>query len=201
MMQSVKRVSSPSQTTAYPKHHKSWTRLRVILISLTLGAFAAITPASADIGSAGKKIVPSAQLVGSGTMTFLGFRVFKAELYAPDGSYDPQSPFALKLIYQRNFKGKDIVERSIDEIRSQGVTNQAKLNSWRQKMEAIFPNIQKGQSITGLRTGNGSALFYSGNRKLGEIRDREFTRYFFSIWLGSHTQDQRLRNKLIGKSS
>ncbi|MFN4011076.1 MAG: chalcone isomerase family protein [Pannonibacter sp.] len=153
--------------------------------------------ATADLGPA-SRLVPSAELVGKGRLTFFGFRIFDAELYAPEGVYATGKPFALKLTYLRRFTGEAIADRSVDEIRRQGFGNEAKLAAWSEAMRGIFPNVIPGQSITGVRDASGRTVFYSGNRRLGTIADPEFTRRFFAIWLGTNTQDPDLRARLTG---
>lgn len=181
-------------------HPISAAALKPLLLALSISvilAFAAgLSPAKADLGTAASS-VPSASLVGKGRMTYLGFRVFDAELYAPGGKYSPSRPFALKLTYLRNFTGTDIAKSSEQEMRKQGASN-AKLATWRKQMDRIFPNVSKGQSITGVRTVSGSTVFYKGNRKIGSISDPGFTKSFFSIWLGNKTRNPGLRAKLVG---
>ncbi|WP_422377634.1 chalcone isomerase family protein [Roseibium sp.] len=172
--------------------------------ALLLGLFLTISLPTAsvlaDLGAAARS-VPSAQLVGKGRMTYLGFKVFDAELYAPGGTYSASSPFALKLTYLRNFKGAAIAESSVKEMRRQGAVSKGQLASWEKQMQAIFPNVSKGQSITGVRTSSGSTVFYIGNRKLGTINDPAFTRKFFAIWLGNNTRNPQLRARLVGAGS
>ncbi|TYC55869.1 hypothetical protein FMN50_12025 [Rhodobacterales bacterium] len=144
--------------------------------------------------------VPSAELVGKGRMSFLGFSIFDAELYAPDGTFRPARPFALKLTYLRDFKSSDIVESSVKEMRRQGVSG-AQLNAWSKQMARVFPNVSAGQSITGVRTAGGSATFYLDGRKLGTISSPGFTDRFFAIWLGNNTRNPQLRAQLIGRGS
>jgi hypothetical protein len=158
------------------------------------------TGALADLGGA-TRAVPSAELVGKGRMSYLGFKIFDAELYAPGGTYRSSDPFALKLTYLRNFKGKDIAESSIKEIRRQGNVSARKLTSWENQLQAIFPNVAKGQSITGVRTSDGSTVFYSHNTRLGKIADPAFTNRFFAIWLGNSTRNPRLKASLVGAGS
>ncbi|TYC64671.1 hypothetical protein FMN63_19580 [Stappia sp. BW2] len=173
------------------------------LAAALLLALAVTVPASsalADLGTA-SRLMPSPELVGKGRMTFLGFKVFDAELYAPQGTYSPASPFALKLNYLRSFTGTQIAESSVKEIRRQGGVSNAQLAKWQAQMEAIFPNVTPGQSITGVRTSSGHAEFYLGNRKLGAITDPAFTKKFFAIWLGGNTRNPQLRAKLVGSGS
>ena len=174
--------------------------LAALFLGLTLMLAWPAPMALADLGAATRS-VPSAELVGKGRMTYLGFKVFDAELYAPGGVYSAASPFALKLTYLRNFKGKAIAESSVKEIKRQGGVSAAKLASWDKQMQAIFPNVSKGQSITGVRTAGGSTVFYSGSRKLGTIKDPAFTRKFFAIWLGNNTRNPQLRARLVGAGS
>jgi len=170
------------------------------MMTLLMTAALPAPAAHADLAAAARS-VPSAELVGAGRMTYLGFKVFDAELYAPGGSYSASAPFALKLTYLRNFKGDAIAESSVKEIRRQGSVSDGQLARWEQQMQAIFPNVSRGQSITGVRMSNGSTVFYSGNRKLGTIADPAFTRKFFAIWLGDRTRNPQLKARLVGTRS
>lgn len=169
----------------------------VMGLLLALAITAMPRPAAADAGPAAR-LVPSAELVGQGRMTYFGFRVFDAELYAPQGRYSPSKPFALKLTYLRNFKGSDIAKRSVDEMRRQGLKDEAKLKLWGDQMRAIFPDVAQGASITGVRDASGKAVFYKDGKQIGSINDREFSRRFFAIWLGENTSNPGLQASLTG---
>lgn len=172
-----------------------------LAIALAVTIVAIVTsPASAELGAA-SKFVPSAELVGKGRLTYFGFRVFDASLYAPKGQYSASKPFALKLTYLRNFKGSAITSRTVKEMKRQGMSEGNRLKSWEKQMNAIFPNVRPGQSITGVRTSGGNTEFFLGDRKIGTIKGREFTRRFFAIWLGSNTNDPGLRAQLVGARS
>ena len=185
------------------RQFRQWIFTTFALFTLTLFALVALSPtapARADLGAAAR-LLPSAELVGAGRMTFLGFKVFDAELYAPGGTYAPSAPFALKLTYLRAFKGKDIADSSVKEMRRQGGVSDRQLAAWGREMEAIFPDVRPGQSITGVRTAGGRTEFYLGNRKLGSVSDPAFTKKFFAIWLGNASRDPQLRAKLVGAAS
>jgi hypothetical protein len=178
---------------------------RRVFTSLTATLWLVAWPAFADssqkaLGAASKSM-PPAELVGEGRMTYLGFKVFDAELYAPGGTYRSSDAFALILIYLRNFKGGDITRSSVKEIKRQGGVSEQQLASWEKQMTSIFPNESSGQSITGVRTTSGHAVFYFGDRKIGAIKDAAFARRFFSIWLGQKTRNPRLRSKLLGNGA
>jgi hypothetical protein len=65
-------------------------------------------------------------------------------------------------------------------------------------MARVFPNVRKGESITGVnRPGVGAEFFHEG-RPTGLVRDPEFARAFFDIWLDPRTREPGLRNSLFG---
>ncbi|MHA7777077.1 chalcone isomerase family protein [Roseibium sp. M-1] len=175
-------------------------RAAVIALALGLMALGQTGLVHAETGTT-ISALPAAERVGAGRMTFLGFKVFDAELFAPGGTYNPSAPFALRLTYLRSFKGQEIADSSVKEIRRQGGVSDSQLANWRRQMEALFPDVRPGQSITGVRTAGGRSEFYLGDRKLGTIADPAFTKKFFAIWLGGNTRDPQLRAKLVGASS
>lgn len=144
--------------------------------------------------------MPDAQLAGKARLKYLAWNVYDAELYAPSGRWNPDAPYALSLYYLRAFSGKSIATRSVEEIRKQGFKNEAVLSDWQRKMEKIFPDVTNKTNITGVRDKNGHAIFFRNGKKIGTIRDREFSDRFFSIWLGNEASDPEFRRKLTGAS-
>jgi len=172
--------------------------LKVLLLVAALAIAGSVSGAAANGLGAAATQVPGAALVGEGRLRMFGFKIFDAKLYAPNGQFRANAPYALKLTYLRNFKGSKIAERSADEMRRLGMRDQARLARWTDQMKAIFPNVSPGSSITGVRDARGRAIFYRGGRKLGTISDLGFADRFFAIWLGPRTNDPRLRARLIG---
>ncbi|WP_208999179.1 chalcone isomerase family protein [Roseibium sediminis] len=168
--------------------------------ALAVMVFAACLPGFAAADAA-LQTVPNARLVGEGQMRFLGFRIFNAQLFAPEGTYDPRQPFALRLTYLRDFKGTAISSQTIEELQRLGVTDKARLTDWKNQMDTIFPNVKSGQTITGVRTKGGQTEFHFQGRKIGTISDRDFTRVFFDIWLGTRTKNPSLRARLVGQQT
>lgn len=142
--------------------------------------------------------IPTAQKVGQGRMTYLFWDVYDATLYAPDGIWNSEKPFALELSYLRELKGKKIADRSVEEIRNQGFRDEVKLATWHAQMRNIFPNVTDGDTLTGIYTENGEAVFYKDSAEVGRIKDAEFSRAFFNIWLSEKTTEPGLRRKLLG---
>lgn len=144
--------------------------------------------------------LPGARLLGSGRLTFMLFHVYDARLWGgPDfdvARYD-QVPLALELEYARSFDNADIAERSIEEMRRSGPIAPEKVARWLSAMKQAFPDVAAGDRTTGVQVPGVAARFFVNGKLTGEIRDGEFTRLFFGIWLSTRTSEPRLREALL----
>jgi hypothetical protein len=84
-------------------------------------------------------LAQSPQLVGEARLRLFIFDVYDIALISPDGGYDGTPPYALKLSYLRDVERQAIVESSLDEMRRQGITDEARLVKWADWMETHFP--------------------------------------------------------------
>lgn len=144
--------------------------------------------------------MPGALYRGSGKLTFLRLPVYDARLWVLDGfkpeNYE-QHPLALELVYARSLKGELIAERSLTEMRRVSEPSSEQAEQWLGQMRSLFPNVQAGDRITGLQTPGESTRFFLNGQQRGEVRDAEFTRAFFSIWLSPRTSEPKLRLALL----
>jgi hypothetical protein len=145
-----------------------------------------------------QQFVPEAQQVGQGRLTYLFWDLYDASLYAPEGRWETGSPFALQLMYLTDIEGSRIADRSVEEIRAQGFTDEVKLATWHAQMQEIFPDVYEGATLTGVYTGTGESIFYKDNEELGRIADPDFSKRFFGIWLNETTSAPDLRKQLLG---
>ncbi len=137
---------------------------------------------------------------GTGTMRFLGLKVYDVRLWTAMKPFSYQELFALELIYDMNFKGRDIAERSVKEMRGQGYTDEAKLKRWGEEMAKIFPDIKPGDALVGVNVPGKEARFYTPDKFIAAVPDPEFAKAFFDIWLSEKTSEPGVRNKLLGPS-
>ena len=154
-----------------------------------------------------KRLQPYLQtptLIGQGKYTYWGFDVYNASLWANEASLVPEQwanqRIALELQYLRDFNGVDIAKRSIDEMHAQNALSKSKAGIWLKTLEGIFPNVAKGQSLTGIYIPNAGAQFLFDNTVIGEIKDTELSKRFFDIWLAPQTSAPDLRKKLFAGS-
>lgn len=147
--------------------------------------------------------LPGARLQGQGTLRFLGMHIYDARLWAP-GPVRPDSvertALALELQYARTLRGPLIAERSIEEMRRVGDFSPEQGQRWEAAMTRLFPDVRAGDRIFGLQRPGEGARFLFGERALGEVRDAEFARLFFGIWLSPRTSEPALRAALLGLS-
>jgi hypothetical protein len=147
---------------------------------------------------------PSARLHGSGRLRFFGLLVYDIRLWTsqpriPDDDW-ARTPLALEIEYARALDGKLIAERSIEEMRRSGPLPAETETRWLRAMTDLLPDVKTGDRITGVqRPGTTTRFFYNGALR-GEVRDAEFTRRFFGIWLAPATSEPKLRESLLGRS-
>ena len=173
-------------------------RIRSVVRTAYALALLGITPASA--GDYIKSAVPNAEKVGQGRLTYMFWDVYDAALYAPNGVWKADKPFALQLSYLREIDGEKIADRSLQEMREQGFTDEGKLERWHKEMKKIFPDVDEGIVLTGVFTNKGETVFYMDSTEIGRIEDPEFGPSFFNIWLSEKTNSPKLREKLLGVS-
>lgn len=149
-------------------------------------------------------LLPQHRLIGKGRLAVWGFQVYDARLWAlpsfkPDNL--PTQPFALELAYLRDFSSKDIAERSITEMRRSAAISEEQAKTWINEMLRVIPDIKKGDRVMGIhRPGSGAQLLVNG-KSSGEIRDAEFARLFFGIWLSPKTSEPKVRAALLAGAS
>ncbi|MDP3349020.1 MAG: chalcone isomerase family protein [Hydrogenophaga sp.] len=138
--------------------------------------------------------------VGKARLRYWGFDVYDASLWALPGfdirQFENQR-FGLELAYLRDFKGADIAERSIGEMKDLAPIEPAQATRWTQAMSGLFPDVKRGDRITGVHVPGSGARFYLNGRLLGEVADDAFSRLFFGIWLSPKTSQPRMRDTLI----
>jgi Chalcone isomerase-like len=136
---------------------------------------------------------------GEGDLRFLGFKVYNARLWTPVKPHSASEVFAIHLVYDMSFKGREIAERSLAEMRKLGYKDEQKLKRWNEEMLRIFPDVNKGDALIGVSIPGKGAKFYSRDKLIAIAEDTEFAKAFFDIWLSEKTSEPKLREKLLGR--
>jgi len=135
-------------------------------------------------------------------MTVWGFDVYDAKLWARPNFAPAQyarHPFALELLYLRGLKGEAIAQRSLDEMKRQGPISELQAQAWLKSMQSVFPDVQKGDRITGVHKPEQGAEFWLNDRLVGQVNDAQFAQLFFGIWLSPQTSAPDVRKALLAR--
>lgn len=139
------------------------------------------------------------QQVGKASLNKLMFHVYDAALYAPGGKYYPTKKHTLELTYQMDFTSKEIVDRSLDEIRHAQSISSDQEKQWRDELSKVIPNVKDGDTIRATATPGKSIQFAHNGNATGTVTDTSLVDPFMNIWLGSKTNEPSLRKKLLGQ--
>ena len=60
-----------------------------------------------------------------------------------------------------------------------------------------FPDVQAQDRLLGLNDGRGEVRFFHNGRQTAQLRDAEYARLFFGIWLSPRTSEPQLRQALL----
>lgn len=147
--------------------------------------------------------LPAALWSGSSRMRFFGFDIYDASLWVAPGfraTVFSQHPLALTLTYLRAFKGREIAQRSLQEMKRQGDLTAAREEKWLAAMAEAFPDIQAGERLTGVHLPGQGARFWHQGQARASVPDPEFSRRFFGIWLADTSSEPQLRTALLQRA-
>jgi Chalcone isomerase-like len=177
------------------------TRRRALLLLAALPATALASRAPHALPPELKAELNAGRLLGEAKLKYFGIHVYDIRLWGEadfNGRELQSRPLALELQYARALEGKAIAERSLKEMQGLDTIDAASAERWLQQMRQIFPDVNKGDRITGVQRPGEAARFFVNGQPRGEVRDAEFTRLFFGIWLSPRTSQPKLREALLG---
>ena len=168
-------------------------------VAATMPAAAADARRAPALPVAVAELAPDLRVQGGGELRFLGMTVYDSYYWAGARGHSTAEPFALDLHYRRALNGERIAERSIHEIERAGGAGVAELARWGAAMKAIFPDVGKGDRLTGVNLPGRGVRFFHNGKPIGEIAEPTFARAFFGIWLDPGTSQPELRRRLLGE--
>jgi hypothetical protein len=133
--------------------------------------------------------------LGYGRMTYWGFTLYDAKLYA---SKELKGGIALDIQYLRKFEAKALVKQTLDELKNLGVSDTQRAE-WADPLAKAFKTVQAGDSITAIKKPEGSTQFFYNGQFVSEISGESFSQAFFGIWLHPKTSAPQLRKVLLGQ--
>lgn len=136
--------------------------------------------------------------VGESRFEYYFWDIYDAKLATPSGKYKfGQHPSKLSLTYLRDFAAKDIVKATNEQWQHLGKVDL--VGKYDDKLNALWPDIKEGETLSFITDEKGNGIFYHNNNKLGGVNDGKFADDFLAIWLSPNTSEPKMRNQLIGK--
>ena len=145
-------------------------------------------------------LAPNLKVQGGGELTFFGISVYDGYYWSPTRGWTQDGPFALDLHYHRALDGARIAERSLSEIAKLGYGTAEQRARWGDEMRRMFPDVRRGDRLTGVNLPGGVVRYFHNGKSIGEIADPGFARAFFGIWLDPKTSEFVFRQLLLGES-
>jgi hypothetical protein len=176
-----------------------------VLLCMALGTGSPARANTLPVPPAIAALLPDARLSGEGDLRWFGLKVYSARLWVGRAGLAMErlasAPFALDLQYSTSLKGASIAERSVQEIERMGFGDAQRRGRWLDAMRRLFPDVARGDRLTGVHEPGRGARFYHNDRPLGVVDDPEFASAFFAIWLDERTVAPSLRESLLRQSS
>ncbi|MCR6660577.1 MAG: hypothetical protein NVV72_14990 [Asticcacaulis sp.] len=152
--------------------------------TLFISAFsAAFLP---DIARAGTPLtfVPQPGLVGSGRLNILTVPVLDISLFAPQSHWRPDRPYALQVTFLRDLEARRMAGHIRDEMQHIGAGDAGRLELWTRELEAVLPDMRRGDVLTGVRDQGARSSFFTVTDLWGISRKMDFQRLFLAFAWG-----------------
>jgi len=140
--------------------------------------------------------------VGEGRLTWLGFGIYEASLWTPDGRFEgfqDGKPVALAMWYERKFTRQQLIDITSGEWERLELAPAAVRAAWSSELQRIWQDVRKGDNLTAVVVPGRETVFYNDEGLLGHLHDPDFGPAFLRIWLDSRTAIQDLRAQLLGE--
>jgi hypothetical protein len=167
-------------------------------LALLMAPVHALASSPPPLPAAIAEMAPSLKVRGGGELTWFGLSVYDGWYWSAAPGWPQGGPYALDLHYHRSLDGARIAARSVDEITKLGFGTSAERVRWGEAMARVFPDVKRGDRITGVNVGGGIVRYFLNGRAIGEIGDPGFADAFFGIWLHPKTSQAEFRQKLLG---
>ena len=144
--------------------------------------------------------LPALKQVGTSTLRVAFFKVFDSALFTESGDWrDPRTSFRYELTYARSISGNFLVSQTTKEWDHLGFQDNRR-SRWVEALKAIWPDVNKGDTIAFYVDAEGVSRFYFNGAWLGTINDPDFAPSFIAIWLSPDTSRPAHRDGLLADS-
>ena len=136
--------------------------------------------------------------VGSATLSFLGFTVYRGRLFTEEGrSFAPGEPVALEIIYNRDFSAEQMLDTTRSELErvEPGRPGQDALVD---RLADCFRDVSRGDQFLAASESPDRLRLWLNGTQTCDVRGDEIGKRFLSIWLSDNSRFPRLSRQLRG---
>lgn len=170
-------------------------KIFLIAMMVLLPVFAAVADKPSEVAA----YIKAERPYGAATLKKFVFHVYDAELWTDAAEWNMKKPFALRLSYAMNFTGRDLAQRSIDEMNGQKKLTAVQKKDYFQQLDLLFPDVSKGDTITAIYLpAKGTRIYHNGSY-ISSITDVGFSARFIGIWMSPETSEPEVRKQLLTK--
>lgn len=144
------------------------------------------------------KAAPQLHPMGQGVLRYLFWKVYDIAFYVSGDTWRDDAPYALAVVYARNFTGAEIADEGIKQMRHLGYQDTQKLDHWRTDMLKGFPGVRSCDQVAAVFFPPDETRFYINSHLTADVHDLAFSKAFFGIWLSPQSSDAKLRRALLG---
>jgi hypothetical protein len=133
------------------------------------------------------------------SLSFLFFTTYDVALWCDCDQWSYDQPFALELLYQMDFTGEEIAERSIEEMDDQEALSEEKKQHYFETLNRLFPDITEGERLAAVFVPGKMLNFYFNGKPVGKIEDMVFAKRFMDIWLSPKASFPSVQKALVNR--
>ena len=132
---------------------------------------------------------------GEATFRFLGFPVYEARLFTPEGqAFDWEKDFGLELTYLRRVSEDTIVSSTLGELERIGEDMPVEA-----QLQKCFEPVNKGDTYLAVTEGENRVTFWLNGSRTCTLTHPEAKFRFMSIFLGEDTRSASFTRRLRGE--
>jgi chalcone isomerase-like protein len=144
------------------------------------------------------------KLNGTGLRKKVVFKVYVAGLYLESPSKDAATVVSsdqvkrMQLSVLRSLSSQQVGEAIREGFEKNSSANMAALKARLEKLEAMIPNVEKGDQILLTYVPGKGTVVSAKNVEKGVIEGKDFADALFSVWLGGNPVQADLKAALLG---
>jgi len=185
--------------------------LAILLLALSLPAFAALEVAGVKFDDTAKVGAGDTVLNGAGMRNRVFFKVYALGLYLPQKAASAADALAAKgakriaIVTLRDLTAEQFVDALLEALKKNHdeavlAALQPKIDQFRSTMLSIGNAPEKSVVNLDWLPETGTRLSFNGTQKGSDIAGEDFFRALMRIWIGDKPAQDDLKEKLLGKT-